>query len=264
MRSKKSGYVLGLIFSGVAAIVVTVAAVIYLQAELVRCFMSLGCTDGSPGLVLLLLLGVYLLIAAGVAAVATRVFNTRPAVAFFLNVAPLVAILAFAFLRMQYIDYANARNRSHALQNAVDDAPAIHLGQPYVKMVDEDGGGVTLFMHVPFNVDKTVQAHSLNILVVSNDASPSVRYSSTRECNSGFGLPTHGFHIVDREFTEPPMPRYVSGRKIVSPQLQPGIQYYLLRELRFGYSLCRVSDYSDFDPKQLSVAVDVSLAKEPL
>ncbi len=262
MRSKKSGYLLGVIFSCVAAILVVVAAVIYLRAELVRCFMSLGCTDGSPGLVLLLLLGVYLLIAFGLAAFATRIFNTRPVVAYLLNVAPLVAILAFAFLRMTYIDYANGRNRNRALQNAVNDAPAIHLGQPYVKMVDEDSGGVTLFMHVPFMVEKTVQSHSLNILVRSNESSPDVRYSSTPECNSHSGLPTHGFHIVDREFTEPPMPRYVSRTKIVSTQLQPGTQYYLLRELRFGYSPCRVSDYSDFDSKQLTAAIDVSLAKE--
>jgi len=47
----------------------------------------------------------------------------------------------------------------------------------------------------------------------------------------------------------------------VSEQLAPNRQYYLLRELHFSYSMCRTSDYEDFDPKQLNVALDVAGAQ---
>jgi hypothetical protein len=53
----------------------------------------------------------------------------------------------------------------------------------------------------------------------------------------------------------------MSGMKVVSEQLAPNRQYYLLRELHFSYSMCRTSDYEDFDPKQLNVALDVAGAQ---
>jgi hypothetical protein len=264
MKNKMSGYLFGLIFSGVAAILIAVGAILYLRAELIRCAMSLGCTDSSPGTVLLLMLGGYLLIAAGLSAFASRLFHSRPGVGFLLNVAPLVAIVAALFLWTHYRDYAKSSNHTHALQNAISDAPAIHLGEPYVKMVDSESGGVTIFMHVPFIVDRTVQSQSVNILVTSPDSSSKVRYSSKPECNNGFGVPTYNFHIVDREFTEPAFPGSISGTMYVSKQLHAGVQYYLMRELHFGYSPCRVSDYRDFDPKQFNVTLDVPAAKQSL
>lgn len=264
MRNK-IGYLLGLLLSTLAAVLVTAGLIAYLQVRFVKCFMSLGCTDNTPDiLALLAALGAYLLVAGVLAVFASRVFKSRAGVAFLLNVAPLVAIVVLLVLRAQYYEYAHRLDLARAIQTAVDDAPAIHLGEPYVKKVDGPVGGVTLFLHVPFEVARTVQSRSLNILVTSNDSDPHVRYSSNPNCNSGFSVPAYGFHIVDREYTEPPLPIYVSGMKIVSEQLEPGEQYYLLRELHFGFSRCRVSDYQDFDPKQLKVTLDVPAARKRL
>ena len=259
-----AGYILGFLFSAVAAVLITLAAGVYLQAQLARCFMSLGCKDDSTLTVLLVMLGVYLLIAAVLAAFASRVFHSRPVVAFLLNVAPLVAIIALHLLLTQYNEYASRRDLTRSLQTAISDAPAIHLGAPYVKKVEAPSGGVTLFLHVPFIVDRAVQARSLNILVTSNEPTLGVRYSSSPECNGGFGVPSYGFHVVEREYTEPPLPNYTSGAMIVSERLQPGRPYYLVRELHFGHSRCRLSDYQDFDPKQLNVALDAFAAKKRL
>ncbi|HEV8369933.1 MAG TPA: hypothetical protein VGQ39_18400 [Pyrinomonadaceae bacterium] len=259
-----SGYLIGFIFSAVAAVLISLVALAYLEAQLVRCFMSLGCTDNKPLTVLLLMLCGYLLIAGLLALFARRTFNSRLGTAFLLNVAPLVAIIVLHFLWMQYNDLARKRDLTLAIQTAIRDAPAIHLGELYVKKVDAPHGGVTVFVHVPFTVERTVQARSLNILATSNEESPDVRYSSNPECNSGFGRPPYGFHIVDREYNEPPIPSYLSGPKIVSEQLDPGRQYYLLRELHFSNSRCRVLDYQDFDPKQLNVALNATATRQRL
>jgi len=262
MRNPTSGYVFGLILSVVAAVAVIVAAWVYLQARMVRCFMSLGCTD-SPVPVLLMMLAGYLLIVGVLTAIASRVFNCSPVVAFLVNIAPLVAFIAVSVLWIQYSDYARERNVTRGIRTAISEAPAIHLGAPYVKMVDSPNSHVILLLHVPFTVDRTIQSHSLYVLVSFNERN--VRYSAQTECNSsGFVRPDFGFHIVDREYIEPPFPFHVSSTKVVSKQLQPGTQYYLLRELHFGHSSCRASDYADFDPKQIIVSLDVAAAKQGL
>jgi hypothetical protein len=263
MRKPMSGYLLGLILSAVAAVITIVGVLSYLQRELIRCAMSLGCTDSNPIPVLLPMFGGYLLAAAVLAAVASIVFKSRLGVAFLVNVAPLMAIIALLFLWSAYGDYSSAFNRTRNTLRAISEAPAIHLGEPYVKKVESRGGGAILLLQVPFKVDRTIHSQSLNILVSSNDSSPDIRYSSKPRCNSCSGEPTYGFHIVDGEHTEP-LPVYLTGSEIVSGQLQPGMEYYLLRELHFGYSLCRVSDYQDFDAKQLKVTLDVAAAKQRL
>ena len=263
MRKKRSGYLIGLIVSSLAAVLTTVLALVYLQAQLVRCWMSLGCTDDNSATALIPMLGGYLVVAAIVALLVQRIFDCRVLVALPLNVAPLVVIIIGLFLLSAYREYAYRADLSRALETAISDAPAIHLGEPFVKPVEDQGGGVTLFLHVPFTVDRIVQARSLNILAPSVLA-PDTKYSANRECNSGYSTPPYGFHVVDREYSEPPLPSYVSGTEVVSKQLAPNRKYYLLRELHFGYSKCRISDYEDFDPKQLNVALDVAQVKQEL
>jgi hypothetical protein len=262
---KKIGYLLGVLLSTLAAVIVAAGLIVYLQARFVKCFMSLGCTDNTPDIVAFLAaLGAYLLMAAALAVFAGRLFKARAGVAFLLNVAPLVAVFALLVLRAQYDEYAHRLERDRTIQTAIDDAPAVHLGEPYVIKADDPNGGVTLYLHVPFEVARTVQAWSLNVLAASNDSDPHIRYSSNPNCNSGFPVPPYVFHIVDREYDKPPLPTYLSGPKVVSGQLQPGKQYYLLREIHFSYSLCRISDYQDFDPKQLKVTLNVPAARQRL
>ena len=261
MTKTRSGYLIGLIVSSFAAVLTTVLALFYLQARLVRCWMSLGCPDDNSGTVLLLMLGAYLLVAAVVAFLVQRIFNSRVLVALLLNVAPLVVIITGLFLWSAYREYAYRADLHRARVTAISDAPAIHLGEPFVKAVDDPGGGVTLFVHVPFTVDRIVQARSLNILATRGDLAANARYAASPECNSSFSTPPYGFHVVDRQYSEPPLPSYMSGMKVVSEQLAPNRQYYLLRELHFSYSMCRTSDYEDFDPKQLNVALDVAGAQ---
>ena len=261
MSNSTSGYLFGLIFSTVAAVAAIVGVILYFRALLITAFMSLG-RDDNPLPILLLMLGGYLLIAAVLAVLANRIFNSRTDVAFLINVAPLVVLVSLLFLWREYRDYTRDRNVSRSIQTAIDDAPAIHLGELYVKKVGTPTGGVTFYVHVPFTVDRTIRANSLTILITTNELSSDIQYSSRPECNSASGAPTHGFHIVDREYTGPSPPIYRTGREIVSDQLHPGKQYYLLRELYFGHSLCRISDYDDFDPKQLRVTVDVNAARQ--
>jgi hypothetical protein len=263
MKKNVSGYLFGFFFSGVAAVLIIAFAAFYLPYRYAGCAINLGCEDDNSGTYLLLaLLGAYLLIAASLAAFARRVFHTRPIVGFLVNVLPLAAIITLLFLRMNYRDYARRRDRTRAIQTAIREAPAIHLGQPYVKKVDRESGPIIL-LHVPFVVDRIVQSRSLNILVTSRRPSSGVKYSSKPECNDAATEPSNGFHIVDREFTEPPLPVYEPGTKIIRGQLKPGVQYYLLQELHFS-SACRVSDYDDFDPKQFTVAVDLVAAEDGL
>jgi hypothetical protein len=262
MRKTVSGYLFGFLFSGVAAVLIVLAVAVYLPWRYAGNAISLNPDDTSPAYVLLALLGVYLLIAAGLAVFASRTFNTRPVLGFLLNVTPLPAIIALLFLRVSFRDYAHRGDRTRAIQIAISDAPAIHLGEPYVKKVDRPGGA-SLFLHVPVIVDRTVESNSLNILVTSKEPDEGVRYSARPECNNAATDPPYGFHVVDREFTEPPLPVYTSGTRIIRGQLNPGVQYYLLRQLDFA-PMCRVSDYADFDPKQITVALDLAAAKEYL
>jgi hypothetical protein len=166
-----SGYLLGLILSVVAAVMTILGVLSYLHRELIRCAMSLGCTDSNPIPVLLPMFGGYLLIAAVLAFVASLVFKSRLGVAFLVNVAPLIAIIALLFLWRASGDFSSVLNRTRNIQRAISEASAIHLGEPYVKKVDSRGGGVTLLLHVPFKVDRTIHSPSLNILVTSNDSS---------------------------------------------------------------------------------------------
>lgn len=263
MRDPTYGYVFGLILSVVAAAAVIVAAWVYLQAMTVRCFMSLGCTD-SPLPVLLMMLAGYLLIIAVLTAIASRVFNCRPAVSFLVNVAPLVAFIAVRVLWIEYQDYTRERNVTRGIETAINEAPAIHLGAPYAKMVETVGTGLVLLIYVPFTVDRTIQSQSLYILVSFNDRTSNIRYSAKRECNDSAHVRDFSFNVVDREYAQPPLPLNISGPEIVSKELQPGKQYYLLREVYMGHALCRASDYADFDPKQIMVTLDVAAAKESL
>src|SRR5689334_5871975 len=145
MKNQMSGYLFGFIFSVVAAVVTIVGAAIVLRNQLIRCFMSLGCLDdSSPGPTLLLMLGGYLLVAAVLALLARQLFNSRAMLAFLINVAPLVVIVSVLYLRMQYRDYAWERDVTRGIRTAISDAPAIHLGESYVKMVESPTGGVIL------------------------------------------------------------------------------------------------------------------------
>ena len=257
-----SGYLVGLVISVVAAGAVTVGALVYLSA-LLRGRASLG-GDDNPTPVLLLLLGGYLVVAAAVAVVASRRFNSRPVLAFLINVTPLLAIILVTLGVREYKAYASDRDLTRAVQNAIDDAPAMHTGEPYLKKIERPTGGVILFLHVPLKVDRTVRSKSLDYLAGWTEPPTGIRYSSKPECNSGSGVPTYGFHLVDREHTEPLLPSSQSRRTVVSEQLHPGTQYYLLRELHLGSSKCKLSDYEDFDLKQINVFVNDSTARQIL
>jgi hypothetical protein len=262
--NRKRGYFLGIILSTIAAALTIGLISAFLQMQLMRCFMSQSCREDASLTTPLVLLGGFLLIAVVLAVSARLIFNSSLVVALLLNVAPFIIMIALIFLLAQYNSYANRRDDIRAFQHAIDEAPAIHLGAPYVKKVDRPNGGVTLFLHVPFTVTRTVQARSMNILATLETSERNIRYSSDPNCNGKYHVPPYGFHIVDREYVEPPLPIYVTGMKVASEQLQPDRQYYLLREMHFGYSLCRVSNYQDFDPKQLNVTLNTSLARQKL
>ena len=256
-----SGYLLGILVCTVAAVLIAVGAYVYLFAVAVR---TVGSPGATPYIVLSLGFGGYLLIAAVLAAFTSWAYGARPGVAFLLNVAPLPAIIALHFLRMYLTEYAERLDIARAYRRASDDAPAIRLGALYVKKAEGPLGGVILFMHVPFTVDREVWARSLNILVTSNDLARDVRYSPKPICNSGYRAPPYGFFVVDREYTEPHRPGPEPKMKLLSGLLRPGTQYYLLRELHFTNSRCTVSDYEGFDPCQLKVTLDIPANRQSL
>jgi hypothetical protein len=181
--------------------------------------------------------------------------------AFLWNVSPLVALVVLLFAWVWYGSFARGVRVVSRNQNAIEDAPAIHLGQPFVKKVGSPNSGVTLFLHVPFTVTREVRSLSLNILA---ELERFDRYSPNANCNDGYNVPPYGFHVVDREYDEPPLPSYVSGTKVVSERLQPGRTYYLLREVHFGGSQCTVEDYRDFDATRLKATLNTSRALDEL
>lgn len=222
--------------------------------------MSLG-SDKNPLPLLLLMLGGYLLFAGVVAVVTNRVYNTRTGVAFLINLAPLTIMVVLAVGWRGYRDYAWDRRRTVSFQNAIADAPAIYLGEPFVKMVERPVGGVVLLVHVPFTVDRTIHAHSLNILVVPLHPGREIQYSAKRECNYASEEPSNTYYVVDREHAEPTRPGEYPG---IRTELDPGKQYYLFKELHIARSECALSDFQDFDPKQLSVTIDTAPLKQEL
>jgi hypothetical protein len=259
VRNKELGYFLGAMASTIAAILVCIFTLLYLQAMLVRCWMSLGCTDTGIPTPLLLALAGYMLLALFLAALAQRIFKTRFGMGFLLNVAPLVVLSVLYILLIQYQSYSYRSDRIRAARTAISDAPAIHLADVFVKRVDSPKGGVIIFLHVPFTVSRAVRARSLAFLATLED-SPTLKFSSKPECNDGYEEPPYGFHLVDREYSESPLPSYVIRG---SQQLEPNKQYYLLQERHFS-PRCRVSDYQDFDPTQLHVTLTTRWAEDVL
>ena len=264
LRSARTGYILGIVISTIAAIAVCVFILVYLQALMVHCWMSLGCSDEVSTTPMLLPLVGYLLLAIILALAAQLIFGSKIGRATLLNVAPLLLLIVFYFSWTKYLSYSSESSRLSAAKTAISDVNAIQLGEPFVKNVDNRLGGVIMFLHVPFTVSRTVQARSLAFLA-SPEPSSGITFSPRPECNvEDFHQPVYGFHLVDREYSEPPLPSYVTGTKVVSRQLQPGKQYYLLQEKYFVHNDCRVSDFRDFDPKQLRVTLTTRWAEEDL
>jgi hypothetical protein len=259
-RNKKLGYFLGVLVSTIAAILVAIFILEYLQMLFVHCFMSLGCSESKIPIPLLLAPAGYLLLAIILAGLARVIFNSRLGIALLLNIAPLVVLMALYMSLIQYRSYSYRTDKIRAARTSISDAPAIHLGDPFVRIVDDPDGGVTIFLHVPFTVSRTIQARSLAFLATLEN-SPLIKFSPKPECSNGYEVPAYGFHVVDREYFEPPLPIYVTGTKIVSEQLEPNKQYYLLQERHFDHSSCRASDYREFEPKQLRVTLTTSHAE---
>jgi len=259
IRRRRFGYVLGTIVSTLAAIAAFVFILFYLQARMVRCMMSLGCTDTVTPTPIYLAFAFYLAIALFLAAIAQPIFKIKIWKACLLNVAPLVILIAFTIWLRVYRDYSWRADKLSAAKMAVYDAPAIHRGSLFAKKVEVPSGGVIIFVHVPFTVSRPVRSRSLAFL-----ASPynwMIKFSSRPECNYGSPDPPYGYHLVDREYSESPLPSYVSGTKIVSRQLEPNKQYYLLKEERFSPQ-CHLSDFDEFDPSQLPLTLTTEHAEE--
>jgi hypothetical protein len=243
--------------------VVVIFSMVFLQLQVVRCFMSLGCDDGGTTYPVWLTLGGYVLVVIVAAASTRRIFNTRFGPALLLNVAPLIALVAFQILLVQYRDYSHRSRRITGAKTAIIDAPAIHLGEPFIKMSELPHETVVMLVHIPFTVTRTVQAHSFDILAVFDNRNLQ-RFSPRQECDDNFERPDYVFHIVDREYADPPFPSYDSRIEVVSPQLIPNKQYYLLKEIHFGMASCHLSDYQGFDPKELRVILSTSDAEQTL
>ena len=260
VRSKELGYFLGALVSTVTAVLTGTFILSYLQVMLVHCWMSLGCSDRGIPTPLLLAPAAYLLLALLLAALAQPIFKTSIARAFLLNVAPLIVLIAMYLLLIQYRSYSYRSDRIKAAKTAIGDAPAVHLGDVFIRKVESPGGGVTIFVHVPFTVSRPIQARSMAFLATPEDWE-SVKFSSMPQCNFGFPAPSYGFHLVEREYSESPLPSDISdGPK----QLAPNKQYYLLQERHFSYSLCRVTDYEELDPKELRVKLTTLHAEDVL
>jgi len=210
-----------------------------------------------------LALDVYAILVIVIAASTRWIFNSGLVVALLLNITPLITIFALAVLLTQYQVYADRSDMIGAARTAISDAPAIHLGEPFAKKVDSSGGGVIIFLHVPFTVERSVSARSVSILT-SQENSRSLKFSSRPECDRSFAVPTYGFHIVDRDYSGSPLANWSSGTKIVSAQLDPNKQYYLLQERHFTYAPCRVSDYEEFEPKNFHVNLSTADAERIL
>ena len=253
------GYLLGFLFSTVIAVVAVYLMFVILVS------MSFGGSNGGSSITsLLLVVGSYLLAAFILAVFARRIFSSNQGLAFALNVSSVTVVISLLFLVNQYGDYARGRQEARNARKAVEDAPYIHLEAPFVKKLQIPDGGVTLFLHVPFTVTKIVRSRSLMILAPLHLSENDIKFSANPYCNSGYEKPSYGFHLVDREFTESPLPSYVSGTEIVSEELLPEKRYYLLRELHFPYSGCKTSDYDDFDPQQLNITLNTSRAERKL
>ena len=263
VRNKKVGYILGATVSAVTAILVFIFSMVFVQLQMVRCFMSLGCDDGGTTYPVWLALAGYVLVVIVVAASTRRIFNSRFGPALLLNVAPLIALIAVQILLVQYRDYSHRSSRISGAKTAISDVSAIHLGDPFIKTVELPHGGVVMLVHIPFTVTRTVQAHSFDFLAMFENRNLQ-KFSPRHVCDDNFERPDYVFHIVEREYSEPPFPSYDSRSEVVSRQLIPGKQYYLLKEIHFEMSTCHLSDYQGFDPKELRVILSTSDAEQVL
>jgi hypothetical protein len=250
------GYLLAFLFSSVIA-----GIAVYLIFVI---FVGMSLSGSNNVLPIILVIGSYFLATYILAIFARQIFNSNQWLAFALNVSSVVFIISLIFLLNQYKDYASERKKAHNAQTAIADAPYIRLEAPFVKKVQVPNGGVALFIHVPFTVTKVIRAQSLMVLAPIQYPRTDIKYSSNPFCNSGYDSPPYGFHLVDREYTESPLPSHVTGTEIVSEELEPNKHYYLLRELYFTHFSCRISDYDDFDVRQLNIKLNTARAKGTL
>jgi hypothetical protein len=246
-RNRKLGYFLGTLVSTVAGILVALFIIGIMMRELLRCVMSLGCPDSGMPIPIILALAGYVSLAIVVAMLTRRIFKSSFGIGLLWNLAPLVTLIVLQLSVVQYEDYAFRRDRTRNIKTAISDAPFIQLGEPFIKKTAERTGGVLMLVHVPFTVSRPVRAWSLALLVRIQYP---VQFSTNPRCNDGFVAPTPGFHVVDREYDQSPMPSLL-GPMLVSEQLEPNKQYYLIQEKHFSYSPCKVSDFQEFDEKQI-------------
>jgi len=201
------GYLLGLLFSAVIA-----GIAFYLVFAM---FVGMSLSGSDNILPILIVIGTYLLATYILALLAHWIFNANQWRAFALNVSSVVFVISLVFLLNQINDFADKRKQAHRAQTAVADAPYIHLETPFIKKVQIPNEGVVILLQVPFSVTRTVRSQSLMFLTPILPERD-IKFSSNPLCNSASGKPTYGFHIIDREFTEPPLPSQIRGAEIVS------------------------------------------------
>jgi hypothetical protein len=224
------GYLLGFLFSFAIA-----AGVVYLIFV-----MAVGASCGGSNVVLdlilfLAVLGVYLAAAFVLAIFAQRIFGSDQWLAFALNASSIVFVISLIYLLLFFQSRARRREREHHVRTAIADATFIHLEAPFVKKIQNTERGVVMFLHVPFTVSRIVSSKSLLLLAPWKPESD-LKFSSNPYCHAN-GEPLYGFCLVDREYTESPLPADIIGRKVVPEKLEPEKRYFLLRVLfsSFGF-----------------------------
>lgn len=257
--NKMFGYLLGFLFTAVIAVIVLFLLVMFIG-------MSIGGSNGGLFFIMpLLVIGGYLLSAYIMALFVKRTFNSNQWLAFALNISSVMFIIFLVFSWNQYHHYKQMRKGAHNAQIAVADAPYIHLEAPFIKKILlNQNGGVVMYIHVPFTTTKIVRAKSLSLLIPLPHYEKSSKFSSNPSCNSGIQNPQYGFYIVDQEHNEPPLPsRSTAVHAIVSDEeLEPNKRYFLLRELYFSTATCKISDYDDFDERDLTIKLNTSRAEQ--
>jgi hypothetical protein len=256
--NKMFGYLLGFLFTAVIAVISLFLLVMFIA-------MSMGGSNGGLLVIMpLLVIGGYLLTAYIMALFAKRTFNSHQWLAFALNISSVMFIIFLVFSQNQYHHYKQMRKGARNAQIAVADAPYIHLEAPFIKKVLIPNGGVVMFLHVPFTTNKIVRAKSLSLLIPLPHYEKSSKFSSNPSCNSGISNPQYGFYIVDQEHNQPPVPsRSTAVHAIVSDEeLEPNKRYFLLRELYFSAATCKISDYDDFDERDLTIKLNTSRAEQ--
>ena len=250
------GYLLGFLFSAVISGIAVYFAFVML--------IAVGLRSGSNSILPALpVLGGYLLAVFLVSVLARQIFNSNLWLAFAINVSSVFFVIFLIFVLNLSGKYTLKRKQAHNAQTAINEAPYVHLQAPFVKKVQKPNGGVALYLHVPFTVERTVYARSV-LFLAPIQPERDVKFSSNPSCNRHYESPPYGFHIVDREYTESALPPHVTGTKMVAEQLEPDKTYFLLRELYFTNSICKISDYDEFDVKQFKIMLDISRAEQNL